>query len=819
MRDGWLHDVKQGLRLLHRGRAVSVTSVIVLALGIGASTALYTVLDSVLMEPLPYPDSGRIMSVDIRFTGIGSPDDRVQMSPPEFMDLRRFEDSFSASTAYVSLGYNVRVGELPERISGAAATPEFFGVLGVTPQIGRAFAAEEGEPGNDNVVVLGHAVWQRAFGADPRVIGRSINVNGSPSTVIGVMPEGFDFPAGAELWAPLAFSNEQLSPRFRGFHYLRVLGRLRPEIGIEQARADMERVSAQIIEGAPEYEYVELDFAVLVRPLLEDFVGDIRPALMLLAAAVAFVLLIACANVANLMLVRATGRAREIGVRTALGATRQRLIRQLLAESLMLAAVAAAVGLGIASFIIRLTAGLGSRTFPRLEEAGVDFSVLGFTALVAVGTALAFGIVPALQASQLTTYDSLKEGARSLGSGHAKQRLRRVFVTGQIALSLVLLCGAGLLIKSFVKLQEVDPGFRPEGVVTMKVDLPRERYRDAELIRGFVDDLIRRIDVRPGVQSVGATSALPLSDMGFSGTITVDSDAVSFEATTPEADLRMVTPDYFEAMGTELVLGRFFDETDREASEPVAIIDETLARTYWPNESPIGQRVAQGGRPRLGERAQERPWRQVVGVVRHTRYRTLEAQSRVQMYLPFAQAPQPAMGIAIRSEIDPAALANDIQRAVAAIDADQPIYDVRPMSRLVADSVGRRELVLLLMASLANIALALAAVGIYGVVSYTVALRSHEIAIRFAMGATRRNVLDMVIGQSFRVIGLGVLVGLAVALLLTRLMSEQLFDVAPTDIPNLAVMSTALMAVALCASAVPAIRASRIAPAAALREE
>jgi predicted permease len=815
MRGGLLQDIKQGLRPLHRGRAASLTSIIVLALGIGASTALYTVLDGVLMEPLPYPDSDRIISLDIRFTGIGNPGDRAQMSPPEFMDLRRLEDSLSASTAYVSLGYNLRVGELPERISGAAATPEFFGVLGVAPQLGRAFAPEEGEQGNDNVVVLGHALWQRAFGADPRVIGRSVNVNGNPSTVIGVMPEGFDFPAGSEVWAPLAFSNEQLSPRFRGFHYLRVLGRLRPEIGIEHARADMERVSAQIIEGAPEYEYVELNFAVLVRPLLEDLVGDVRPALTLLAGAVALLLLIACANVANLMLVRATGRAREIGVRTALGATRPRLIRQLLAESVLLAAAAAAVGLGIASFMVRVIAELGGRAFPRLEEAGVDFSVLGFTALVAVATALAFGIVPALQTSQLATYDSLKEGARSLGSGRAKQRLRRAFVTGQIAISLALLSGAGLLIKSFVKLQDIDPGFRPEGVVTLRVDLPPERYRDAAPIRGFVDDLMRRIAARPGVQHVGATSALPLTNMGFSGTITVDTDAVSLEATTPEADLRMVTPDYFEAMGTELVLGRFFDERDREASEPVAIIDETLAQTYWPSESAIGQRVRQGGR----QATQERPWRTVVGVVRHTRNRTLEAASRVQMYQPFAQAPQPQMGIAIRTEIDPAALANDIQRTIAVIDPDQPIYDVRPMSRLVAESVGRRELVLLLMVSLASIALGLAAVGVYGVVSYTVALRSNEIALRFAMGATRGNVLAMVVGQSLRVVGLGVLVGLVVALLFARLMSAQLFDVLPTDIPNLAVTSIALMLVALVASVVPALRASRIAPAMALREE
>lgn len=815
MKDGWLHDLKQGLRALHRACAASLTSVIVLALGIGASTALYTVVDGVLMKPLPYPDSERVMSVDIRLTGIGNPDDRAQMSPPEFMDLRRFEDSFSASTAYVSLGYNLRVGELPERISGAAATPEFFGVLGVAPQLGRAFAAEDGEQGNENVVVLGHALWQRAFGADPSVIGRSVNVNGNPSTVIGVMPEGFDFPAGAEAWAPLAFSNQQLSPRFRGFHYLRVLGRLKSEIGIEQARADMERVSTQIIEGTPEYEYEELNFAVLVRPLLEEFVGDVRPALTLLAGAVALVLLIACANVANLMLVRATGRAREIGVRTALGATRLRLIRQLLAESLLLSAAAAAVGLGVASFIVRVIAELGGGSFPRLQEAGVDFSILGFTALVAVATALAFGIVPALQASQLATYDSLKEGARSLGSGRATQRLRRAFVTGQIAISLALLCGAGLLIKSFMKLQEINPGFRPEGVVTMRVDLPAERYRDAAPIRGFVDDLLRRIEATPGVQYVGATTALPLTNMGFSGTITVDTDAVVLEATTPEADLRMVTADYFEAMGTELVLGRFFDEGDREASEPVAIVDETLAQTYWPNESAIGQRVRQGGR----QATQQRPWRTVVGVVRHTRNRTLEAPSRVQMYQPFAQAPQPQMGIAIRTEIDPAALASDIQRTVAAIDPDQPIFDVRPMSRLVADSVGRRKLVLLLMASLASIALTLASVGVYGVVSYTVALRSNEIAVRFAMGATRGNVLGMVIGQSLRVIGLGVVAGLVVTVLLTRLMSAQLFDVAPTDIPNLAVMSIALMVVALVASAVPAMRASRMSPVAALREE
>jgi putative ABC transport system permease protein len=576
----------------------------------------------------------------------------------------------------------------------------------------------------------------------------------------------------------------------------------------------MERTSQQIIENAPQYPYRNFNFAVLIRPLLEDFVGDIRPALVMLMGAVGLVLLIACSNVANLLMVRASAREREVSIRAALGASRMRLVRQLLTESVMLSAVGAIVGIGLAQIGVRAVASMGGTAFPRLAETSLDGPTLLFTLAVALLTGLVFGVVPALQVSQSRTHESLKEGGRgsTIGGGH--QRLRKLLVVGEIALSLALLSGAGLLIKSFMRLQEVDPGFKPDGVLTMRVVLPGARYSQPEQIRTFFRDLMHRVELATGgILFVGGVNGLPLSGNGGSGTVTVDTISVQPDQAHPEADLRVVTPGYMETMGMRLVAGRYFDEHDNEMSAPVAIVDETMAKTYWPNGDALGQRLKRGGQQSTN------PWMTIVGVVTHVRYLSLERPSRVQLYSPQNQTPSAAMSLAIRTRGEPAVIASAIQKATTSLDPDQPVFAIRPMDELLADSMLRRRLVMLLLAVFAGVALTLAALGIYGVISFWVSQRAHEIGIRMALGATRGHVLRMVAAQSFSVLVVGVLLGLAGSLGVTRLMRTMLFNVNTTDPSTFALVCVSLLGVGLLASLVPAIRAVLVDPVHTLRQE
>ncbi|HYR86643.1 MAG TPA: ABC transporter permease [Terriglobia bacterium] len=809
-----LADVRHGCRLLMRNPAFTTIVLLALALGIGANTAVFSVMNAVLFKPLPYNNPDHIVSVAGRFTGIGIPDDRNAISPPEFLDLRRFPTAFSDISAMQATSYNIRVGDTPERISGATVSASFFRVFGTDAYLGRTFAVEEEQQGHDAVAVLGYALWQRVFQSDRNVIGRSMDISGRSYTIVGVMPGGFQVPPLAEMWTPLAFTDAQLSPNARGNHGLQVFARIKPELTLDQALADMERTSRQIIESAPQYPYANFNFTILIRPVLEDLVGAIRPALVLLMGAVALVLLIACSNVANLMMVRASAREREIGIRTALGASRTRLVCQLLTESAVLATVGAIVGIALARLGVAAIASRGGTAFPRLAQASLDGPTLIFTLAITLLTGLVFGIVPALQVSQAETHETLKEGGgrgSTVGSGH--QRLRKLLVVGEIALSLALLSGAGLLIKSFVRLQEIDPGFSSSGVLTMRVVLPPARYAQPEQIRTFFGDLMRRVTDVPGIRSGGAVNGLPISGNGGSGTTTVDSTALPLDQSSPEADLRIVTPGYMETMGMQLVAGRYFDEHDNEMSAPVAIIDETMAKTYWPNGDALGKRLKRGGRQSTN------PWMTIAGVVRHVRYLSLERPSRVQLYWPHAQNPLTAMSLALRTSGEPAAIAAAIQRATIAMDPDQPIFAVRPMDELLADSMMRRRLVMLLLAVFAGVAVTLAALGIYGVISYWVSQRAHEIGIRMALGATRGHVLRMVAGQSFSVLAVGVLLGLAGSLGLTRLMRTMLFNVDATDPSTFALVCGSLLGVGLLASVIPALRAILVDPVHTLRQE
>ena len=645
-----LSDIKYGLRLIIKNPVFSLVVVVALALGIGANTAIFSVLNAVLLKPLPYADSEHLVMMWQRFTGIGVPKDQNWTSPPEFSDVRRHQSSFSDIAAIQGTSFSILVGDTPERILGQFVSPSFFKLLGVEAFLGRTFSPDEEQQGKEAVVVMSHGLWQRRFASDRALIERTLNMNGRPYQVIGIAPPGFRDPVQpeAEMWAALSFTDQQLTQR--GSHGLLVIARIKPELTLEQARSDMARVSERIIEGAPEYPYAKFGYRVLINPLLEEAVGDIRPALMMLMGSVGLVLLIACTNVANLMLVRASAREREIGIRTALGAGRGRLMRQMLTESVVLSLIGAIVGVALARVGVSVLSTMAAQSFPRLADTRIDLLALTFTVVVALATGILFGLFPAFQSARGATQDVLKEGSQASTTGRGRLRLRRVLVAAEVALSLLLLVGAGLLIKSFMRLQAVDAGFDPSGVLTMRIVVPTVRYSQPDQVRNFYQEVLRRVAGLPGVTKVGASNGIPLSGAGGSGTTTIDNPAFPDDRGTPEADQRIVTLGYFEAMGMTLLSGRVFDERDSSTGQPVAIIDETMARTFWPNEDAIGKRLKRGGRQST------QPWLTIVGVVRHVRYRTLEEPSRVQLYMPHAQVPTTGMSLAIKADVDPRTL-------------------------------------------------------------------------------------------------------------------------------------------------------------------
>jgi predicted permease len=811
--ESFLQDCRYALRMLARNPGFTLIAVLALALGIGANSAIFSIVNAVILKPLPYDKPEQLVQLWMRFTGIGIPNDQNWVSAPEFVDLQQ-NQSFSHLAAISSDSFNINISGAPERIDSAVVSTSFFPLLGVQAQLGRVFLPEEGQAGREHVVLLSDGLWRRRFGADPAISGRKVVMNGQSYLIVGVLPRDFQLPLEAEVWTPLVFSAGDLSPNSRGSHNYQVIARIKPGLTREQARADMDVVSQRIIEQHPDYPYRQFNFRVLTIPLLEQQIGDIKTALWVLMSAVGLVLLIACANVANLLLVRASSREREIAVRQALGVSRWRLIRQLLTESAILGLMAGAIGLFLGYWALRVLTTLAATSFPRVVEAHMDLRVLAFTLLVSLATGILFGLAPAFS-SRHVTHDALKEGGRGGTAGAGSQRLRGALVVAEVALSLTLLVGAGLLIRSFLRLQEVDTGFRPEGVLTMRISLPEEKYAKSEQTRAFYRELLDRIRRLPGVDAVGGATGLPLSGTGWSGTTTVDSQAVQPRDTTPEADQRPVFPEYFEAMGIPLVRGRYFEQRDNEKGAPVAIIDETMAKTYWPKEDAIGKRIKPGGRQ------SPQPWRTIVGVVRHVRYRTLESPSRVEFYWPYDQTSFAlgSMSLAIHTSSDPRSLAGVVQRQVQALDPDQPVYRIRTMGELMSESMARRRLSMFLLAMFAGVALALAAVGIYGIMSYSVAQRAHEVGIRMALGARSSDVVRMVLGQSLGLTLAGIFAGLLGSLALTNFLSSLLFNVKATDATTFLSVALILGVVALVASLVPAYRATTVDPVDALRQE
>jgi putative ABC transport system permease protein len=809
-----LHDMRYAFRMMRRSPGFAVVAILALALGIGANSAIFSIVNAVVLKPLPYEKPGQLVQIWMRFTGIGIPKDQNWVSAPEFKDLQQ-NSSLSNIAAIDQASFNININSRPERVEAARVSPSFFPMLGIQPPLGRVFLPEEGQPGHGNVVLLSDGLWRRRFGADPGVAGRTLVMDGQSYQIVGVLPRGFHLPDEAEVWTPLVFTPDDLSPDSRGSHGLLVIGRIKDGMSLQQARSDMQSVSGRIIEQNPQYPYREFNFTVLLVPLLEQEVGDIKLALWILMGAVGLVLLIACANVANLMLVRASAREREMAVRQALGVTPQRLLRQLLTESATLGLMGGIAGLLFAYLAQRLLIALSATSFPRVAEAQMDLRVLGFTVIVALLTGILFGLAPGLRALRQVPFEALKEGSHGSTSGEGSQRLRSALVVAEVALSVMLLAGAGLLIRSFLRLQEVDSGFRPDGVLTLRLSLPEQKYSKPEQTRVFYKELLDRVRHLPGVDAAGAVTGLPLSHAGWSGTATVDTQAVPIKDTTPEVDQRPVTPGYFEAMGIQLVRGRYFDEHDTETSQPVAIIDETMAKTYWPNEDPLGKRIHSGGH------GSKSPWRTIVGVVDHVRYRTLEAPSRTEFYWPYSQTnfALGSMSLAIHSKVDPMSLAGAVQKQVLAIDPDQPVYRIRTMHELMSESIARRRLSMFLLAIFAGLALLLASLGLYGVMSYSVAQRSHEIGVRMALGAQIANVIRLVVSQGLLLSLAGIVAGLAGSLLFAGFMSSLLFNTRAIDPGTFAAVALVLLAVALLACFVPAYRASRIDPVNVLRQE
>ena len=811
--ESFLQDCRYAVRMLARNPGFTMIAVLALALGIGANSAIFSLVNAVILKPLPYQKPEQLVQLWMRFTNIGIPNDQNWVSAPEFVDLQQ-NQSLSHLAAISSDSFNINISGTPERIDSAVVSTSFFPLLGVQAQLGRVFLPEEGQPGRAHVVLLSDGLWRRRFGADPAISGRKVVMNGQSYLIVGVLPRDFQLPLEAEVWTPLVFSADDLSPNSRGNHSYQVIARIKTGLSLEQARADLDVVSQRIIDQHPDYPYRQFNFRVLTVPLLEQQIGGIKTALWVLMSAVGLVLLIACANVANLLLVRASARGREIAVRQALGVSRWRLIQQMLTESAMLGLMAGVIGLLVGYWALHLLTTLAATSFPRVAEAHMDLRVLVFTLLVSLATGILFGLAPAFS-SRHVTHDALKEGGRGGTAGAGSQRLRGMLVVAEMALSLTLLVGAGLLIRSFLRLQEVDTGFRPAGVLTMRISLPEEKYAKIEQTRTFYRELLDRIRRLPGVDAVGGATGLPLGGTGWSGTATVDSQAVQPRDTTPEVDQRPVFPGYFEAMGIPLVRGRYFEQRDNEKGAPVAIIDETMANTYWPKEDALGKRIKPGGRQST------QPWRTIIGVVRHVRYRTLESPSRVEFYWPYDQTSFTlgSMSLAIHTSSDPRSLAGVVQRQVQALDPDQPVYRIRTMSELMSESMARRRLSMFLLAIFAAVALALAAIGIYGIMSYSVAQRAHEVGIRMALGARSSDVVRMVLGQSLGLTLAGILAGLLGSLALTNFLSSLLFDVKATDATTFLLVAVILAAVALVASLVPAYRATTVDPVNALRQE
>jgi predicted permease len=826
LKDLW-QDLRYAVRVLLKRPGFTLVAVATLALGVGADTAIFSVVNAVLLRPLPYPEPERLV------TPLGEKDDpraRTNVSYPDFQDWREQTQTLEALAAYTNSSMLLRRDDAePELLYGANVAADLFPLLRVSPAAGRAFTREEERSGAAPVILISHGLWRRRFNADPNVVGRPLDRGGaSPSpVVVGVLPEGFRFPAQAgrtDFLRPLAPAMGEYAQR-RGAYSLRVLARLKPGATLEGAASEMRVIGERL-----ERQYPDEGFRLGARvvSLHESVVGDVRTPLLVLLGAVGLLLLIACANVANLTLARAASRRREIAVRSALGASRWRVTRQLLTESVLLAAAGGALGGLLAVWgIYLLVGGAGgdaaggfifeSVNLPRLREVSVDWRVLSFTLLVTGLTAVVCGVVPALQAARAELNEVLKEGGRGPATGFSRSRLRGVLVVSEVSLSLVLLVGAGLLVNSFIRLRSVNPGFDPRQVLTTSLSISKAKYREPEQQREFFAGLLERLRSLPGVESAALIHPLPFGGTATSNTFVIDGRPAPLPADKPSASYRAISPDYFRLMRMSFLRGRGFGEHDDASSTPVVIVNETFARRFFQGQNPLGERVVI---ERAGNGREVQDPREIIGVVGDVRHAGLDEEPGPEFYVPYAQAPESYMSVVVRTAAaDHAGVGASLRGAITAADGQQYVPPVRPMTELVAGSVADRRFNALLTGLFAAVALVLAAVGIYGVMAYSVAQRTHEIGIRMALGARPRDVLRHVVGQGMRLLLIGLGIGLAASLAVTRVLAGMLYGVEPTDAPTFVLVTLALSAVALLACYLPARRAAKVDPLVALRYE
>jgi putative ABC transport system permease protein len=811
--DALLRDIGYSFRRLRKSPVFTAIVLVTLALGIGANTAIFSVVNTVLLRALPYRDPGALVSIEHFYPSLNSME--APVSAAGFRDYRDKTSSFESVAVETNFGANLTAtGGDAERVPGERVSGDWFHVLGVAPQAGRVIQRDDDQPGHEHVVVMSDGLWTRLFARKPSAVGSTIELNGESYQIIGVMPPGFYafYSRAADLYVPLALAPAAFNAGYTN-EYLNSVARLKNGVPLERGQAEMTLFAQNLKRANP--NNFSPTWTLKVRSLDDLSTGRIRPALLVLLGAVGFVLLIACANVANLLLARAAIRIKEIAIRAALGADRASLVRQLLTESVMLALGGGVLGLGLARWSVASLVALNPN-LPRANEVGVDWHVMLFTLGLSLATGLLFGLAPALQTSRTNLQETLKDGSRSGAADFAGRNLRRSLVVAEVALSLTLLAGAGLLIKSVARLENVDPGFDSRNVLVFNLNLPRVKYGSDTAQILFLQQVMPRLNAISGVKAAGVTSVIPFGGGWSTSSFSIEGLSVPPGQNGPWGDIRVVSPRFFEAMRIPLKKGRNFDDNDRQAGPQVTIIDEQFVKKYFPHTDPIGKRITFGAR----RGSTDSTWITIVGIVGHAAHEGLDAEPRIQYYFPTSQVGIGGMTVAMRATSgNPTALLSAAREAVHSIDRNLPLSVVNTMDKLVESSVGQRKLSMMLLGLFSLIAVVLASIGIYGVMSYSVTQRSRELGIRMALGAARSRVLGLVVGQGMTLAGIGIAIGLVAAFALTRFLSNLLFSVGATDPSTFILVSGVLVTVALLATLIPALRATRVDPVVALREE
>lgn len=815
----FLQDLRYGIRVLLKSPGFTLIAVLTLALGIGATTAIFSVINFALLRPLEYRNPDQLVMVWEQNMKRGW--NQSPTSFANFVDFRKAATNVDLA-AFTDANFNLTGGDQPERVVGQRVSANLFSVLGNNPFRGRWFAPQEDQPGSGRVVILSYGLWQRTFGANPNLVNQTVQINGQPYTVIGVMPADFKFPpsfsanvAGAEdtiknadLWVPLTTDDV---PLVRDIRDLKMVGRLRGGVTPQQAKAELDAIASGLDQQYPE---VNGGLQTVALPLHQQVTGDISLALWVLMAAVGLVLLIACVNVANLLLAKATGRQKEIAIRTALGATRTRIVRQLLTESLLLGLFGGLLGLVFAILGAKGLIALATINIPRLQDFSFDRRALLFALTIALLTSLVFGLVPAIDASKPNLNEALKEGGRSADGGSARNKLRSILVVLEIALAVVLVTASGLMFMSFVRLQRVNPGFNPANLVTLEIELPKVKYAEAPQQGLFEQQLLQKIRAVPGVVNAATVDNLPFSGNAFNSSFTIEGRPVPTATTErPRAYYRAISPDYFSTMGIQMVRGNQFSDRDTADVQGVAIINDVAARKYWPGEEPLGKKIKRG-RPES-----KNPWVTIAGIVASGNQNSLRETGQPEIYTPYLQNTTPKFTLVARTSSQPSLIVPTIRQEIWAADRELPISNMQLMDELISKSVAQPRFYVILLSVFAGLALVLAAVGVYGVMSYSVTLRTRDIGIRMALGARPIDIFKHTLGQAFILALIGLGIGIALAIASTRVMNSLLYEISTTDPRTLGATSVILLAVALLASYLPARRATKVDPMVALRHE